>query len=81
MIQAIIFDFDGTILETELPDYISWQETYQEHECELPLSLWLSAVGGAATDFDPYAYLEQQLGGAQWIAPHCANDGEHVCTP
>ena len=64
MIQALIFDFDGTILETELPDYISWQETYQEHECELPLSLWLSAVGGAAADFDPYAHLEQQLGRA-----------------
>jgi HAD superfamily hydrolase (TIGR01509 family) len=62
MIQAIIFDFDGTILETEMPDYISWQETYQEHACELPLALWLSAVGGSAGDFDPFTYLEQQLG-------------------
>jgi HAD superfamily hydrolase (TIGR01509 family) len=64
MIQAIIFDFDGTILETELPDYLSWQETYQEHQCELPIALWLDAVGGSVTDFDPYAYLEQQAGRA-----------------
>lgn len=64
MIQALIFDFDGTILETELPDYLSWQEAYQDHNCELPLPLWLSAVGGSAVDFDPYTHLEQQLGRA-----------------
>lgn len=62
MIQAIIFDFDGTIVETEFPDFLSWQETYQEHQCELPHSLWLSAVGGSANEFDPYGYLEQQIG-------------------
>jgi HAD superfamily hydrolase (TIGR01509 family) len=64
MIQAIIFDFDGTILETELPDYTAWQETYQEHNCVLPHDLWLSAVGGNQSHFDPFAYLEQQLGRA-----------------
>lgn len=64
MIQAIVFDFDGTILETELPDYVSWQEAYQEHNCELPLNLWLKAVGSSDADFDPYAYLEEQLGRA-----------------
>jgi HAD superfamily hydrolase (TIGR01509 family) len=64
MIQAIIFDFDGTILETELPDFLSWQEAYQEHQCELPHSLWLNAVGGSASEFDPYGYLEEQIGRA-----------------
>jgi len=64
MIQAIIFDFDGTILETELLDYLCWQEIYREHQCELPHDLWLSAVGGSATDFDAYSHLEQLLGRA-----------------
>ena len=64
MIQALIFDFDGTILETELPDYLSWQEAYQDHNCELPLALWLNAVGGSAVEFDPYHHLETQLGRA-----------------
>jgi HAD superfamily hydrolase (TIGR01509 family) len=64
MLRAIIFDFDGTILETELPDYLSWQEAYQEHNCELPLTLWLNAVGGSAADFDPYAHLETLVGRA-----------------
>lgn len=62
MIQALIFDFDGTILETESLDFICWQEAYQEHQCELPLDLWLSAVGGGASEFDPFAYLETQIG-------------------
>ena len=62
MIQAIVFDFDGTILETELPDYQSWQEAYQEHQCELPFALWLNAVGSSSESFDPYSYLEEQAG-------------------
>ncbi len=62
MIQAIVFDFDGTILETELPDYLSWQEIYQEHQCELPFEMWLSCVGSSSEDFDPYGYLEKMAG-------------------
>lgn len=62
MIQAIIFDFDGTILETELPDYQSWSEAYQEYACELPFDLWLSAVGTSSDQFDPFLHLEQLLG-------------------
>ena len=29
MIQALIFDFDGLILDTELPEFISWQEIFR----------------------------------------------------
>lgn len=58
--KALIFDFDGLILDTELPDYNSWQEIYAEHDCELPLEKWASILGGTAeSDFDPYIYLEE----------------------
>jgi len=31
MIRALIFDFDGLILETEGPIFQSWQEVYRAY--------------------------------------------------
>lgn len=61
--KALIFDFDGLILDTEMPDYESWQEVYHQHGVDLPLEKWGSIVGGnAESDFDPYDYLEELVG-------------------
>lgn len=62
MIQAIIFDFDGTILDTETPDYESWRQTYATFGCDLPLDVWAQYIG--TTTFNPYQYLESLLGRA-----------------
>lgn len=62
MIQVIIFDFDGLIVDTEVPAYQAWQEIYQKHDCHLPLSTWVTCIGGSADIFNPYDYLEKQLG-------------------
>ena len=62
MLRALIFDFDGTILETETPDFQTWQEIFRNHGAELPLDVWLQCVGGATGAFDPYSYLEEALG-------------------
>jgi HAD superfamily hydrolase (TIGR01509 family) len=60
--QALIFDFDGLILDTEMPDYLSWQEVYRSYGAELPMDLWCSIVGGdAESDFEPHEYLESVL--------------------
>jgi len=61
MIKAIIFDFDGLILDTESPIFLSWQEIYREHGCELLLEEWAANVG-TEDSFDPVAHLEGVLG-------------------
>ena len=61
--QALIFDFDGLILDTEMPDYHSWQLVYQSYNVELPFDLWASIVGGTGeSDFDPNEHLESLIG-------------------
>lgn len=62
MTQALIFDFDGLILDTEISAYQTWQEIYREHECDLPFSTWAMCIGGSPQLFDPCEYLEAQIG-------------------
>lgn len=62
MLRALIFDFDGLIVDTESPAYQSWQEIYAEHGCALALGEWASAIGAAAGTFDVFAHLEAAIG-------------------
>lgn len=61
MIKAIIFDFDGTIFDSEITEYLSWKEMYAAFRVELPLDAWLSSIGGIGL-FDPYDTLETLVG-------------------
>ena len=60
MIKALIFDFDGLILDTETPDYITWKDIYQEHGFELPQKEWGTIIGGSAlSHFDAAEHLSR----------------------
>lgn len=61
-LKALIFDFDGLILDTELPEYHVWREYFRENGADLPLTEWLKCVGASFEVFNPYTYLEQQTG-------------------
>jgi HAD superfamily hydrolase (TIGR01509 family) len=63
-IRGLIFDFDGTIVDTEMPAYQAWQEIFEEHGCSLPMIEWTRSLGGGDRTFDPCLYLEAQLGRA-----------------
>ena len=62
MIRAIVFDFDGLILDTEEPVYRSWLEVYQAHGEELPFERWVQIVGSTTAGFHPQHHLEERLG-------------------
>lgn len=64
MISALVFDFDGLILDTEISSYQSWQEIYTEYEQHLPLEKWAACIGSGFEAFDPHDYLELLTGRA-----------------
>jgi len=61
--KLIVFDFDGLILDTEVPVYDAWQELYGEHGHELPFEKWAQCIGTADT-FDPCVDLAERVGRA-----------------
>jgi len=46
MLKALIFDFDGLILDTETPEVTVWGNIYKEYGFELPVHEWEKTVGG-----------------------------------
>jgi HAD superfamily hydrolase (TIGR01509 family) len=64
LIRAVVFDFDGLILDTEEPVYRSWVEVYEAHGEELPFERWVEIVGSTTIGFHPQHHLEERLGRA-----------------
>ncbi len=63
MIKALIFDFDGLILDTETPDVRAWQNIYAEYGVSFPIASWGQIIGGmGASKFDAAVHLQSLLG-------------------
>ena len=79
-IKALLFDFDGLILDTETPDYVVWQSIYREHGFELPHEQWGSIIGTSMVFFDAADHLsgllEGQLDSASLRTRHRAESNE-----
>src|SRR5260370_38884651 len=61
-IKALVFDFDGLIVDTEVRICAAWQGIYREHGQELPLDRWLTIIGTSTGDFDPVRELGDRVG-------------------
>jgi HAD superfamily hydrolase (TIGR01509 family) len=60
-VRALLFDFDGTMLETESSSFGSWRQLLSEHGYDLTPQTWSGAVG-TIDGVDPVALLEEHLG-------------------
>lgn len=60
-IRAVIFDFDGLILDTESAEFGAVTAVYHEEGATLPLAEWAKGIGTLG-GFDPFAYLCSQIG-------------------
>lgn len=62
-IKAVLFDFDGVIMDSETILFKAWQRSYAAFGCTLSLERWAANVGGYNYDiFDPLAHIEEQCG-------------------
>ncbi len=62
--QAIVFDFDGVIIDTETPDFVTWRQEFRAHGVELDRGLWSGFIGGGIGSFDICGHLEDLAGRA-----------------
>ena len=61
-ITALIFDFDGVIVDTETPDFATWQQEFRARGVERDRELWSSFIGSSMESFDICGHLEDLTG-------------------
>jgi len=57
--SAVLFDFDGILVDTEWEIYQAWLETFREHGHDLPLSLYTRCIGSDFDAWSPKLHLEE----------------------
>ena len=62
MIEALVFDFDGVIIDTETSDFQTWADVFDSHGAHLDRSLWTEFIGRGSHIFDIYDHLEAEVG-------------------
>lgn len=60
-LRAVVFDFDGVIIDTESTALLAWQQLYESFGQELPLDEWVNLIGTWDAVWDPRADLERRI--------------------
>jgi HAD superfamily hydrolase (TIGR01509 family) len=67
VLRAVLFDFDGLILDTETPEVEILRQVFAEHGQKFPDEYWIHALGrGADQITEKPAQLLKRLCGADW---------------
>ncbi len=59
---AVLFDFDGVLVDTEWAIYQAWRRTFQDHGHDLPLELYTRCIGSDFQTWSPKTHLEELTG-------------------
>lgn len=61
MIRALVFDFDGLILDTETPLIDGFADVYAAHSIPFDREIFIRSVGHAAYAFDPWKPFDPSI--------------------
>ncbi len=59
---AVLFDFDGVLVDTEGAIYQAWLRTFQAHGHDLPLDVYTRCIGSDFATWSPKTHLEELSG-------------------
>lgn len=60
--SAVLFDFDGVLVDTEWAIYQAWLRTFQDHGHDLPLDIYTHCIGSDFATWSPKTHLEELSG-------------------
>jgi len=65
--SAVLFDFDGVLVDTEWAIYQSWKRVFEAHDYPLPLDIYTRCIGSDFATWSPKTHLEELTGlGFDW---------------
>lgn len=59
---AVLLDFDGVLVDTEMAIYRAWRATFLEHGHDLPLEIYTRCIGSDFDTWSPKTHLEALSG-------------------
>lgn len=60
--KAVLFDFDGVILDTEWPIYQTWLDLFRSEGQDLPIETYVQCIGSDFDTWSPEKHLEELTG-------------------
>lgn len=61
-LRALLFDFDGLILDTETPEFGAWQAMFTQHGASLVAADWAHVIGSTDHGWDAATEIERVTG-------------------
>ena len=60
--SAVLFDFDGVLVDTEWAIYDAWHRTFRDNGHDLPLEIYTRCIGSDFETWSPKTHLEELTG-------------------